>query len=80
MLLRSFRIDPARGGDRIERLPFLSHGPVEVQLRSKLTFLIGENGTAPKEAIRLCEISPSVHCGALARSTVAGLCARSVPC
>ena len=32
MLLRSFRIDPARGGDRIERLPFLSHGPVEVQL------------------------------------------------
>jgi predicted ATPase len=62
MLLRSFRIDPARGGDRIERLPFLSHGPVEVQLRSKLTFLIGENGsgkTTLLEAIAArCAIRP----------------------
>ena len=61
-LLSSFRIDPSRGGDRIERLPFLSHGPVEVQLRSPLTFLIGENGsgkTTLLEAIAArCAIRP----------------------
>jgi predicted ATPase len=45
LLLRGFRVDPALGGERIERLPFLSHGPVEIQLRSPLTFLIGENGS-----------------------------------
>jgi predicted ATPase len=38
--LGGFRIDPAFGGERIERLPFLSHGPVEVQLRSPIPFLI----------------------------------------
>ena len=45
LLLREIRVDPARGGQRIERLPFLSHGPVEIELRSPLTLLIGENGS-----------------------------------
>jgi predicted ATPase len=45
MLLRGFRVDPALGGERIERLPFLSHGPVEIELHSSLTFLVGENGS-----------------------------------
>jgi predicted ATPase len=62
LLLRSFRVDPARGGERIERLPFLSHGPVEVQLDRPLTFLIGENGsgkTTLLEAIAArCAIRP----------------------
>ncbi len=62
LLLRGFRIDPARGGERIERLPFLSHGPVEIELRSPLTLLIGENGsgkTTLLEAIAArCAIPP----------------------
>ena len=62
LLLRGFRVDPALGGDRIERLPFLSHGPVEIQLRSRLTFLIAENGsgkTTLLEAIAArCAIRP----------------------
>ena len=62
MLLSSFRVDPSRGGERIERLPFLSGGPVEVRLRSPLTFLIGENGsgkTTLLEAIAArCAIRP----------------------
>jgi predicted ATPase len=62
LLLRGFRVDPALGGERIERLPFLSHGPVEIQLRAPLTFLVGENGSgkttlleaiAARSAIRL---------------------------
>jgi predicted ATPase len=61
-LLNGFRVDPARGGERIERLAFLSHGPVEVDLRSSLTFLIGENGsgkTTLLEAIAArCAIRP----------------------
>ncbi len=44
-LLSGFRIDPARGGERVERLAFLRHGPVSVDLRAPLTFLIGENGS-----------------------------------
>jgi predicted ATPase len=63
LLLGGFRIDPALGGERIERLPFLSHGPVEVQLRSPITFLIGENGsgkTTLLEAIAArCAIRPA---------------------
>jgi len=62
LLLSGFRVDPARGGERIERLPFLSGGPVEVRLRSPLTFLIGENGsgkTTLLEAIAArCAIRP----------------------
>jgi predicted ATPase len=57
LLLRRVRIDSARGGERIERLPFLSHGPVEIELRSPLTLLIGENGsgkTTLLEAIAAC--------------------------
>lgn len=61
-MLRRFRVDPARGGDRVERLPFLSHGPVTVDLRAPLTFLIGENGsgkTTLLEAIAArCAIRP----------------------
>ncbi len=61
--LRSVRIDPARGGERAERLPFLSRGPVEIMLRCPLTFLIGENGsgkTTLLEAIAArCAIRPS---------------------
>ncbi len=45
LLLRGFRVDPATGGERVKRLPFLSHGSVEVELRSPLTFVIGENGS-----------------------------------
>jgi predicted ATPase len=62
LLLHGFRVDPALGGERIERLPFLSHGPVEIQLRSPVTFLIGENGsgkTTLLEAIASrCAIRP----------------------
>jgi predicted ATPase len=62
LLLGGFRIDPSSGGERIKRLPFLSHGPVEIQLRSPLTFLIGENGsgkTTLLEAIAArCAIRP----------------------
>ncbi len=62
LLLHGFRVDPALGGPRIERLPFLSHDPVDVQLRSPLTFLIGENGsgkTTLLEAIAArCAIRP----------------------
>ena len=61
-MLHSFRIDPALGGERIERLPFLAHGPVEIELRSPVTFLIGENGsgkTTLLEAIAArCAIRP----------------------
>ena len=45
LLLLGFRVDPSRGGERVGRLPFLSHGTVDVRLRSKLTFVIGENGS-----------------------------------
>ena len=62
LLLRTIRVDPARGGERIGRLPFLSHGPVEIELRSPLTLLIGENGsgkTTLLEAIAArCAIRP----------------------
>jgi predicted ATPase len=61
LLLHEFRVDPSLGVERVERLGFLSHGPVQVRLRSPLTFLIGENGSgkttllealAAKSAIR----------------------------
>jgi predicted ATPase len=45
LLLRRIRIDPALGRERVELLPFLSRGPVEIALRCPLTFLIGENGS-----------------------------------
>ncbi len=45
LLLRGFAVDPARGGERVMRLGFLAHGPVSVSLRSRLTLLIGENGS-----------------------------------
>jgi predicted ATPase len=45
LLLRSIRVDPARGGKRAEQLPFLRHGPIAVELQSPLTFLVGENGS-----------------------------------
>jgi predicted ATPase len=61
-LLRGFKIDPTRGGERVERLPFLAHGPVEIALHSPLTLLIGENGsgkTTLLEAIAArCAIRP----------------------
>jgi predicted ATPase/Icc-related predicted phosphoesterase len=62
LLLRRVRIDPARGGERLARLPFLSRGPVDIQLRRPLTLLIGENGsgkTTLLEAIAArCAIRP----------------------
>jgi predicted ATPase len=61
--LRGFRVDPALAGERVERLPFLAHGPVEIQLHRSVTFLIGENGsgkTTLLEAIAArCAIRPS---------------------
>jgi energy-coupling factor transporter ATP-binding protein EcfA2 len=63
LLLRGFRIDPSRGGDRVARLPFLSRCAVEVHLQGPLTFLVGENGsgkTTLLEAIAArCAIRPS---------------------
>ena len=62
LLLRRIAIDPARSGARLERLPFLSRGPVTVDLRSALTLLVGENGsgkTTLLEAIAArCAIRP----------------------
>jgi predicted ATPase len=61
-LLRGVRIDPARGGERVSRLPFLAHGPVELRFTAPVTFLIGENGsgkTTLLEAIAArCAIRP----------------------
>jgi predicted ATPase len=61
-LLRGFKIDPARGGERVQRLPFLAHGPVDIALAAPLTLLIGENGsgkTTLLEAIaNRCAIRP----------------------
>ncbi len=63
MLLRGVRIDPARAGERIARLPFLAHGPVGLTFRTPVTFLIGENGsgkTTLLEAIAArCAIRPA---------------------
>jgi len=62
MLLRGFRVDPARGGERAARLAFLANGPIETALSHPLTFLIGENGsgkTTLLEAIAArCAIRP----------------------
>jgi predicted ATPase len=62
MLLRGFRIDPARAGAGAARLPCLAHGPVEVALRQNLTLLVGENGagkTTLLEALAAaCAIRP----------------------
>ncbi len=62
LLLRRIRVDPARGGARAKNLPFLSRGPVDIELRSPLTFLIGENGsgkTTLLEAVAAnCAIRP----------------------
>ena len=61
-MLRHIRVDPARGGERVERLPFLSRGPVDIELRSPLTLLVGENGsgkTTLLEAVAArCAIQP----------------------
>jgi predicted ATPase len=63
VLLHGVRIDPARAGERIARLPFLAHGPVELAFRTPVTFLIGENGsgkTTLLEAIAArCAIRPA---------------------
>lgn len=51
-LLHRIRIDPARGGERLRRLPFLAHGPVEIELRKPVTFPIGENGSGRRRCWR----------------------------
>jgi predicted ATPase/predicted MPP superfamily phosphohydrolase len=62
LLLRHIRVDPAHGGERVERLPFLSRGAVDIELRSRLTLLVGENGsgkTTLLEAVAArCAIQP----------------------
>jgi predicted ATPase len=62
MLLRGVRVDPTLGGERVARLPFLSHGKVELAFRTPVTFLVGENGsgkTTLLEAIAArCAIRP----------------------
>jgi len=62
LLLRRIRVDPTRGAERSKNLPFLSRGPVDIELRSPLTFLIGENGsgkTTLLEAVAAnCAIRP----------------------
>jgi len=62
LLLRRIRVDPARSGELSKNLPFLSRGPVEIQLRSSLTLLVGENGsgkTTLLEAVAAnCAIRP----------------------
>jgi len=62
LLLHCIRVDPARGGERSKNLPFLLRGPVEIELRSPLTLLIGENGsgkTTLLEAVAAnCAIRP----------------------
>jgi len=62
LLLRHIRVDPAACGERIARLPFLSAVPVDIELRSPLTMLIGENGsgkTTLLEAVAArCAIRP----------------------
>ena len=61
-LLRTIRVDPARGGERAAQLPFLSQGPVEIRMRAPLTLLVGENGsgkTTLLEAVAArCAIRP----------------------
>lgn len=60
-LLRSIHIDPDRGG-AVERMPFLAHGPAEIELQRPLTLLVGENGsgkTTLLEAVAArCAIKP----------------------
>jgi len=60
--MRRIRADSARGGARAKNLPFLSRGPVDIELRSPLTFLIGEHGsgkTTLLEAVAAnCAIRP----------------------
>ena len=34
LLLQHITIDPVRGGERVAHLPFLPHGPVDIQLRA----------------------------------------------
>ncbi len=62
LLLRRIRVDPAHGGERSKTLPFLSRGPVNIELRSPLTLLIGENGSGKStllEAVAAnCAIRP----------------------
>ncbi len=62
LLLHHARIDPARGGERIARLPFLANGPVEIAFQSPLTFLIGENGSGKTTLLEAmaarCSIRP----------------------
>ncbi len=62
LLLRRIRVNSARGGERSKNLPFLSRGPVEIELRSPLTLLVGENGsgkTTLLEAVAAnCAIRP----------------------
>ncbi len=62
LLLRRIRVDPARSGERSKNLPFLSRGPVEIELRSPLTLLVGENGSGKNtllEAVAAnCAIRP----------------------
>ncbi len=62
LLLRRIRVDPTRGAERSKNLPFLLRGLVEIELRSPLTLLIGENGSGKTRLLEAvaanCAIRP----------------------
>jgi hypothetical protein len=60
-LLRGFRIDPSRGGARVARLSLLSCGPVEIDLRRPLTFLVGENGSGKTTLLEAIATRCAIH-------------------
>ena len=67
LLLRRISIDPAPsdkgGGERLRRSPFLSRGPVSIDLRSPLTFLVGENGSGKTSLLEAVASRCAIHPG-----------------
>ncbi len=63
-LLHRIRVDPARGGERSKTLPFLSRGPVDIELRSPLKLLIGENGSGKTTLLEAVAANCAIRPGA----------------